>query len=66
MQQQSKDGTLPQELLRQIANRLRPVCPDIPEDEFTRLVEDVARVKLKYDADENAAVGTSRAVDRSV
>ena len=54
MPEQSKDGALPQDLIRLIADRLRPVCPDIPEDEFTRLVEDVARVKLKYDGDEIA------------
>lgn len=52
MPEQSKDGALPQDLIRQIATRLRPVVPDIPEDEFNRLVEDVARVKLKYDGDE--------------
>jgi hypothetical protein len=34
-----------------ISARLRPACPDIPEAEFQRLVQDVARVKLKYDYD---------------
>jgi hypothetical protein len=31
-------------------DEIAPVCPDIPDDEFVRLVEDVARVKLKYAA----------------
>ena len=39
------------ELLELISARLRPACPDIPEAEFQRLVQDVARVKLKYDSD---------------
>jgi hypothetical protein len=33
---------------------LRPACPDIPDDEFARLVQDMARIKLKYDAIEDA------------
>lgn len=44
------DTALP-ELRQSIAERLRPVCPDIPQEEFERLVEDVARVKTKYDED---------------
>jgi hypothetical protein len=47
------DG-IPPELLSRIATRLQPVCPQIPEDEFRRLVRDVARVKLKYDGDQFA------------
>lgn len=54
MAQQSNDP-IPEELLRQIRSRLRPVCPDIPETEFARLIADVARVKLKYDSDATAA-----------
>jgi hypothetical protein len=38
-------------MLMYIADRLRPVCPDVPEDEFERLVVDVATVTLKYDRD---------------
>ena len=45
---------LPPDLLRRIAARLRPVCPNIPDDDFVRLVRDVARVKLKYDGDQFA------------
>lgn len=37
------------ELLKVIAARLRPVCPDIPDDEFQELVIDVARFRMKYD-----------------
>jgi hypothetical protein len=51
MSQQSSNGRLPAELLQQIASRLRPACPSIPDDEFARLVEEVARIKLKYDGD---------------
>jgi hypothetical protein len=51
MSQRSNNG-VPPELVQQLTARLRPVCPGIPEDEFACLVEDVARVKLKYDADE--------------
>jgi hypothetical protein len=47
---------LPPELVRRIAARLRPVCPNTPDDEFRRLVHDVARVKLKYDGDQFAAL----------
>jgi hypothetical protein len=50
MPQSSNDG-LPPELLQQIATRLRAVCAGVPDDEFARLVEDVARVKLKYEED---------------
>jgi hypothetical protein len=49
MSQRSTDD-FPPALLQQIRTKLRPVCPDIPDDEFVRLVEDVARVKLKYAA----------------
>lgn len=49
----SADG-LPPDLLQQIASRLRAVCADVPDDEFASLVEDVARVKLKYDGDQFA------------
>ena len=48
MSQPSND-VLPPGLLQQITTRLRPACPSIPEDEFALLVEEVARVKLKYD-----------------
>ena len=45
------NGSLPPELLQQIATRLRPACPSIPDDEFARLVEEVALLKLKSDGD---------------
>jgi len=35
-------------LERDIAARLRPVCAELPEEEFLDLVRDIARVKLKY------------------
>jgi hypothetical protein len=49
------DSHISPELLALIAARLRPVCPDIPELEFERLVRDVARVTTKYDRDKFAA-----------
>lgn len=56
----SHDG-FPPELLQQITTRLRAVCASIPEDEFARLVEDVARVKLKYDySADDFDLGTAR------
>lgn len=39
------------EILDQIAARLRPACPDIPESEFQLLVIDVARAKVKTQSD---------------
>ena len=47
-----KSDEISPEMLTLIAAHLRPVCPDIPEVEFQELVRDVARVALKYDADE--------------
>jgi hypothetical protein len=35
-------------LQRDIAARLRPVCGNMPEHEFDKLVCDIAAVKLKY------------------
>ncbi len=35
-------------LQRDIAVRLRPVCGNMPEPDFERLVCDIAAVKLKY------------------
>jgi hypothetical protein len=46
---------VPPEMLKLIASRLRPACPDIPKDEFESLVVDVARVKMKYDRDRFAS-----------
>jgi hypothetical protein len=49
-----RDAGLPQDLLRQITSRVRPACPDIPEDVFRRLVEELARIRLRYDGKEPA------------
>jgi hypothetical protein len=51
---QTSNDDLPPALLQQITTTLRPACPDIPDDEFARLVQDMARIKLKYDAIEDA------------
>jgi hypothetical protein len=36
-------------LKREIADRLRSVCPGVPDDEFEQLVERIARVQRKYE-----------------
>jgi len=36
-------------LEREIAARLKPVCPEMSPEEFMELVRDIARVKLKYE-----------------
>ena len=46
------NADVPAELLQQIAARLRPVCSNLPDEIFTQLVRDVAKVKLKYDEEE--------------
>jgi hypothetical protein len=33
---------------REIATRLRPVCPSMPAEEFDELVDRIARVNMKY------------------
>jgi len=35
-------------LERDIAERLRPICREMPEQEFEQLVREIAEVKLKY------------------
>jgi len=49
----SGDGLRPQ-LFQEISTRLRAVCPDIPDDEFVSLVEDVAHMARKYGGDRSA------------
>ena len=43
-----RDAGLPEDLLRQIASRVRPACPDIPEDVFRQLVEELAMIRLRH------------------
>ena len=38
----------PEELVRRIAERVRPVCSDWPEEEFRALVRRMAIVQRKY------------------
>lgn len=38
-----------EQLLSEIAERLRRVCPAMPPERFEALVEDIARVTLKYE-----------------
>ena len=35
----------------EIATRLRSVCADMPAERFDQLVREIARVKVKYDAE---------------
>ena len=35
-------------LQRDISERLRPVCQDMPEETFEEIVRDIVAVKLKY------------------
>jgi hypothetical protein len=49
------DERVPPELLKSIAKRLRPSCPDFPSDQFERLVWDVARFKVKHANDDQRA-----------
>jgi len=50
MSTSTSDEFSPQ-MLEQIAERLRPACPDIPEAEFQGLVREVARVRPKSTTD---------------
>jgi hypothetical protein len=36
-------------LKREITNRLRPVCANVPDDDFGRLVDRIAYVQWKYE-----------------
>jgi hypothetical protein len=36
------------DLVQRIAERVRPVCTHMPEDQFRALVEQMARVEQKY------------------
>ena len=38
-----------QALKKEIADRLRPVCAEVPDEEFDRLVERIARTRRKYE-----------------
>ena len=38
-----------QALKKEIADRLRPVCAQVREEEFDRLVERIARIRRKYE-----------------
>jgi hypothetical protein len=48
----SDDG--PRKLRQQIEARLRGVCSDWTEERFARLIDDVTRVSLKYDYNQDA------------
>jgi hypothetical protein len=52
-----QSGLLPADLRQNIAERLRGVCGEWPEERFAELVEEVARVVLKYDYGRDARGG---------
>jgi hypothetical protein len=37
-----------EDLKTDIAHRLRPVCSHFPEEEFTELIDQIARIEYKY------------------
>jgi hypothetical protein len=38
-----------EQLVEEIADRLRRVCPDMPPERFEAMVHDIARTTLKYE-----------------
>jgi hypothetical protein len=36
-------------IMMEVRNRLRPVCPDLPEREFEAMVDRIARTQYKYE-----------------
>ena len=50
------DSKALEDLEREIANRLRPVCSHMPEEDFNEMVRDIARFKWKHQDDENGGV----------
>jgi hypothetical protein len=40
-------------IMREVRDRLRPVCPDLPEDEFDAMVDRIARTQYKYEGQAN-------------
>jgi hypothetical protein len=50
------DSKALEDLEREIANRLRPVCSHMPEEDFNAMVRDIAQFKLKHQDDENGGM----------
>lgn len=44
---QTRDERL-EKLKQEVADRLRPLCPNMPADEFDQMVAKIAAVELKY------------------
>ena len=36
-------------IMMEVRERLRPVCPDLPDDEFEAMVDRIARTQYKYE-----------------
>ncbi len=53
-------------LQQDIANRLRPVCPDVSESSFEELVREIAAVKLKYGEESEASESVRASVQAQV
>ena len=43
------EPTRREQLLVEIATRLRRVCPDMPPEHFDAMVHDIARITLKFE-----------------
>jgi hypothetical protein len=36
-------------IMEEVRDRLRPVCPDLPEQEFDAMIDRIARTQYKYE-----------------
>ena len=46
--QQSRDDRL-ERIASELRHRMRPVCPDMPDERFLDMVERMAAIQLKYE-----------------
>lgn len=53
------EAQAPLALVDEIAGRLRPVCAHLPPDEFTALVAEIARTKIRFARREASLPGLS-------
>ncbi len=62
----NKEMALLAALQRDIAARLRPICPDLSEASFDQLVRDIALVKLKYGVESELSPSLRRDLEQLV
>jgi hypothetical protein len=53
-------------LIASMGTRLRPVCANWPDDEFDRMIRELAEITLKYEGRANGGMYDRRATDRLV